>query len=323
MKKTSALFIKRIVALTMVTLLICTLFLIPVSADDTIIANLLPSNNEENGKLTLDGCTLEENDDGSITFTLTKATATFKMVFAESFYAEGKGGTIYNDSPIDISKPAFVVYDYASADGVKMSEVIAHYTRKDKAPDNKLADLWLTSMEDPKYAEYSEVSGEGYGVWDWAKYVNASKEKKVFDDNIHRFCDLTGNLAGTVGSKITLYSFYVSSTKDVKDLGKVRPEPTKQETSSEEPAEESSVAPTEDNSEESEISEESEASSEDTSSEISKEESTVSAEQSEQESSETDTDESDGTSPLIYIAIIAGALIIIGLIIYFAKKNKK
>lgn len=309
---------KTSLLLILIIMLIGSILCIPVLAKDTVIANLLPSNDSERGNLTLTGCTLEENSDGSVTFTLTKKSASFKMVFAESFYAEGKGGTIFNDEPIDLSKPAFMVYDYASADGVTLGDVIAHYTRKDKAPANTLADLYLISMEDQKFGQYSKAKGVGFGVWDWGTYVS-SVDTKRFDDNIHRFVDFEGSLAGNIGSKITIYSFYVSSTFDVKDLGKVRPEPTleeiKEESSSvsKESIEESNTSDNE--------SSQLENSKEDSNVSSEAESSIVSNESNNSEAS--DDDKSDDNNTLIYIIAIAGGLIVIGGIAYLLMKKKK
>lgn len=219
--------IKQISILAIALLILIVQLIIPASAADTVLQNLMPSKDTKIGKLTLEGCTITENKDGSVTFTLTATTASFKMVFAENVFKEGSGGTIYSGDAFDITKGAYVVYDYASADGVAFNSFVAHYTRKDKAANNTLADLYLNSMEGNDFRDYQKQVGTGYGVWDLGSYVSKSKgDAGIFDDHMHRFCDLDVKMSGKVGGKLTIYKFYVSSTADVKDLGKVRPEPT-------------------------------------------------------------------------------------------------
>jgi hypothetical protein len=308
-------------ALLTVTAMLFGLILLPVSAEENMIADLLPSKDVSKGNLTLQGCTMVENEDGSVTFTLTSPNASFKMVFAENFYKEGaSGGSIYNDMPIDLSEPAYVVYDYGSADGVALSGTIAHYTRKDKAPNSTLADLYLVSMEGTDYAQYSKAKGDGYGIWDWGTYVT-SDSKKIFDDNIHRFCDLESNLSGTVGASITFYAFYVSSTDQIEGLGSVRPTLNTDESEAESEDEDESE---QDESEEDEDESEDESEEDEDNSEEADESDTESEDEGAKSAdAQSETDESDGTKPIIYILIIAGALIVIGAIAYLFIRKKK
>lgn len=317
-------FTKKVALITVIFMLLSALLIFSTSADDTVIADLLPSNNEERGKLTLIGCTLEENSDGSVTFTLTDNNASFKMEFTEDFYAEGGGGTIHNDQPVDLSNPAFVVYDYASADGVQLSGTIAHYTRKDKAAANTHADLYLVSMEGNDYTEFVEESGDGYGIWDWGRYV--SKENtKLFEDKIHRFVNLESSLTGNVGSKITFYKFYVSSTNEVEGLGAVRPEPTNTETSEPEESEESEEEESEDNSSEIDESVEDKSDQSDVSVEDNDDEASSDKEDLSDISSEVQGEESedDGEDKSTVIYIVIGAIIVIALIVFLVMKKKK
>jgi len=323
--KTHARFSKQISLLTVIVMLLSLLLFLPVSAEETKLANLLPSNKTERGSFTSDGCTLKDNADGSVTLTLTATTATFTMTFTEGLFAEG-GGTIYCDEPINLTNPAYVVYDYASADGVTMPKLIAHYTRKDKAATSILADLYLTSMEDTvKYPEYSKQAGAGFGVWDWGKYVTTKEGGTcLFDDKTHRFASTEGSLDGKVGAKITLYSLYVSSSPDVVGLGTTRPEPTVFETSTASQATSTteSVVST---------AESSVATSSTTSSVTSKETSNNSTSSKTESkattaSSKSDTSsqaEDDGLEPIYYILIIAAAIIIIGGVVFFVMKKKK
>jgi hypothetical protein len=220
--------IKQISIIAIALLMLIIQLIVPASAANTVLANLMPSKDTKVGKLALEGCTMTENNDGSVTFTLTATSATFKMVFAENVYKEGSGGTIYSGEAFNIRNDVFVVFDYGTADGITF-DAIAHYTRKDKAANNVLADLYLSSMQstDANLKKYQKLGGDGFGVWDLGSYVrNEKKDAGIFEDNMHRFCNLEGNLSGKVGGKLTIYKFYASSTADVKDLGKVRPQKT-------------------------------------------------------------------------------------------------
>ncbi|HOJ48162.1 MAG TPA: hypothetical protein PLD48_04720 [Bacillota bacterium] len=314
--------IKQIALLAVALMMIVAQFAISTSAEDTVLVNLMPTKDNTMGKLQLTGCTMEENSDGSVTFTLTATSANVKMIFAENVYQEESGGTIYSGDAFDITKGAFVVYDYASADGVSFSRFVAHYTRKDKATANTLADLYLNSMEsDSTYAKHRKVSGEGFGVWDLGTYVTVDKGSScVFDNHMHRFCDLDFDMVGKVGGKLTIYKFYVSSTADVKDLGKVRPEPTKFESSAASSAA-SSVATS---------SAASSAASSDTSSAKSEASSTSSEAKSDVTSSKSDssassvsTETEDSSNWWIYVVIAAVVVAVVAVVIYFVSKNKK
>lgn len=316
--------IKKLSLLAVALLILVAQLIIPAAAASNVLADLIPSKNTSKGKLTLTGCTMTENSDGSVTFTLTATEATFKMAIAENVYQEESGGTIYSGDAFDITKGAFVVYDYASADGVKFTEVIAHYTRKDKAASSALADLYLNSMEGTDFKDYQKQAGEGYGVWDLGTYVTkVKKDTGVFDNKMHRFCDLTGKMSGKVGAKITIYKFYVSSTDNVTNLGKVRPEPTQLDTSSSVTSSEvtssvdtSSDIPSQaDSSETSSVANESSTAS--TSSAASSTQSTVSNTSSAAADAESDN------NTLTYVLIGVGAVIIIGAVVFFVLKKKK
>ncbi|HBR31566.1 MAG TPA: hypothetical protein DD733_05745 [Clostridiales bacterium] len=319
MKKTSTL--KHLSLCFAIVILLCATLLVPVSADNTVLANLMPSHDTDRGNLTLTGCTMEENANGSVTFTLTESSASINMVFAEGLYKEGSG-TIYNDEPIDLSKPAYFVYDYASADGVTFGSLIAHYTRKDKSADNKNADLFLNSMEGSDYKDYQKVAGEGYGIWDWGQYVTEKKDG-LFDDKIHRFTYLEGTLSGTIGSKLTIYSYYVSSTDSVDGLGAIRPKKAEPEES--DVSETQSIVSEAESIDES-VPDESDTSSAEESKELSSDaepNESKAPEKSEAENSEKDTGDEDGLKPIYYVLIVAGALIIIGVIAFAVMKKKK
>lgn len=215
-------------------------------ASDYCIADLRFSEDNTRGNIELNGAHIVEEDvvTGAVTIELDEKTATINMVFAENFFKEGDGGNIYYDCPInvkDTEKHPYFVFDYASADDVVVSSMIAHYTRKDKAETSALGDLYLNSMMAADYVSYQmggtdcnyfngadgTTSTVAYGIWDWGKYVTGS-DAKVFDDGIHRFCDVTCTLTGSVGKRLTFYKFGVYSTTDnlVLQLGFDQPEAT-------------------------------------------------------------------------------------------------
>lgn len=215
-------------------------------ADAYCIADLRFSEDNKRGDITFNGAHIVEENvmTGAVTIELDAETATIDMVFAKDIFKEGDSGNIINDCPInvkDTENHPYFVFDYASADDVVVASMIAHYTRKDKAESSALADLYLNSMTDSGYAQYQmggtecnyfngadgTTSTVAYGIWDWGKYVTGS-DTKIFDDGIHRFCDVTCKLTGSVGKRITFYKFGVYSTTDnlVLQLGMEEPEAT-------------------------------------------------------------------------------------------------
>lgn len=317
--------VKQMALLAVALFILVAQLIIPASAESTVLADLIPSKNTAKGKLTLTGCTMTENSDGSVTFTLTAAEATFKMVFAENVFSEGSGGTIISGDAVNVKNGAFVVYDYASADGVTLT-AIAHYTRKDKAAGKTLADLYLNSMEGTDYKQYQKSAGTGYGVWDVGAYITSDKDKKQFDDGLHRFCDLTGSLKGKVGTKLTIYKFYVSSTSDVKDLGKVRPEPTKIESSAASSATSSVASSVATSSVASSIASDSKATSSaksETASSESKAASSAASSAKSVSSAASDTVPTEESNTLTYVLIGVGAVIVIGVVVFLVAKKKK
>lgn len=215
---------KKLISISVVLLLVLTsVFAFSVSAaeEDTIIHNLLPAENDVNGKVTATDCDLTYNEDGSVTFTITGAAPVVTVVFAE-------GSTVYAGDSFNVKEgEGYVVFDYASADGASLNGTggtVAHYTRKDKAANGALADLFLASMESSDYATYSKASGEGYGIWALGEYIVKGKgDAGTFDDGMHRIDNVTYALAGEVGSSLTIYRFYVGSADAVEGLGAVRP----------------------------------------------------------------------------------------------------
>ncbi len=219
------------VALFLCVVLAAAVLVIPtsaVTAADYCLADLSFSTDSTKGNLTLDGAKILNVDivTGAVTVELTKEKASLKMVFQDA-------DNVYNDMPInvkDTSKHPYFAYDYSSADDVEIEDLIFHYTRKDKQADGKLADLYLESMEeDKKYEKYRKVSGDNYGVWDWAAYLLIDKKDTgLFDDGIHRFYDVDCTLKGTVGKRIVFYRMGIYYTDDnaILQLGTVRPEPT-------------------------------------------------------------------------------------------------
>lgn len=316
--------IKQISLFAVALLMIVAQFIISASAESTVLTNLIPTKDTTKGKLTLTGCTMTENSDGSVTFTLTATSANVKMFFAENVYQEESGGTIYSGEAFDITKGAFVVYDYASADGVTFSKFVAHYTRKDKAANNTLADLYLNSMEGSDYAKYRKVGGAGYGVWDLGTYVTTEKKDTgVFDNHLHRFCDLDFDMVGKVGAKLTIYKFYVSSTADVKDLGKVRPEPTKFESSAASSVTSSKATSSVTSSAASSVTS-SAAKSESVSSAVSATKSTDTSSKSASSAASSSATAAAEESSNWWIYVVIGVVVIavVVVVVYFASKNK-
>ncbi|GEM_PF-1344530 len=216
------------------------------TAEDYLLADLRFSEDNTRGQLQLTGAVIYDEDivTGAVTIELTSASATVDMIFAENFFAEGGSGTVHAGEAInvnDTAKHPYFAYDYASADGVVVGNCIAHYTRKDKAANSSVADLWLSSMTGNDYTQYQKVVGDGYGVWDWGAYLASKGTSGVFDDGMHRFTDVTCPLVGTVGSRITFYTFgvYYTCDNEILQLGTERPEPTPKEESKDEPKEES------------------------------------------------------------------------------------
>lgn len=312
-------------------LLLAALLIVPVLAlaasastvpDKYIRSDMVPTKENES-RLQLEGATIEYNRDGSVTFTLTAATAKITYTMIE-------GGTAYAGNAIDLNEPkAYAVVDYGTTDGVSV-ELLMHYTRKDKDP---YGDLYLDSMRSDNYKDWRKalVNDEAgqYCVWDWGGYVLSDAEKKVFDDKIHSFGDWTMDLSGRVGAQVTIYTIAITSTDNAEDLGlgEVRPEPAEpsedpssEDPSSEEPSSEepSSEAPSEET-----------TSEESTTSTTSSEESTTSTTSTvstTSTTSSTTSSTSEGGSPMVLIigiivAVVAVVVIVVVVIVVVRKKK--
>ena len=213
---------KKLISLMIIAAMLVTAALtLSVSADDVnLLMDLRPQADHPGDVQSVSGCEIEYEDDGTAVITLTEATATIELTFSS-------GGTILYGEEIDVGKTAYAIVDYASADGVTFDESVqAHYTRKDKAAENKVADLWLVSMFKSDYAQYvvDGTKGDGFVVWDWGTYVNSSDSKR-FDDGMHRFTSMSFILHGTVGKKMYIYTYGIYDGIP-EGLGSRRPEPT-------------------------------------------------------------------------------------------------
>ena len=169
MKKT----ISIITAALMVAVLAAALVLSSsASAESHIVENLLP--NDEDATLT--GCTLTENADGSVTVTLTAATA-----------------TIFMELPEDIAKfdltvldKAYFVYSYKAEGAVLVAgSSLFNYTRKDKTNTGTALEgygnLYVNSMQDLEAyqiaGKYGTTDGVSHCVWDLGGYVNMNSAR--------------------------------------------------------------------------------------------------------------------------------------------------
>lgn len=224
-------------------LLVAVLFVIPVIglaasastvAEKYILSDMMPTEDTA-AQLAVEGAEVTYNKDGSVTFTLTAATATIKYTMVE-------GTIVHAGNAIDLSDGVgFAVVDFATLDGV-VPNPIFHYTRKDKDAAGTFADLYYASMIDNNYAEYrkayvTDEQGGTYAVWDWGTYVTSNPDKNLFDNKIHSFVDFEMTLTGLIGGEITFYTLAITNTDNVEDLdlGGIRPEP---EESSDEPSSE-------------------------------------------------------------------------------------
>ena len=223
---------KKLVSLMIIAAMLITAALtLSVSAEEAnLLVDMRPRADHTADIQAVSGCEIEYEDDGTAVITLTSFSATVDLTFVSS------GAVLYGEE-IDVSRGAYVVVDYASADGVVFDgNVQAHYTRKDKEASGTVADLYLTSMEGADYTKYQAAKGKGYVVWDWGTYVS-SDAKKVFDNKLHRFTSMHFVLQGAVGKKMYIYKFGIYDGTDIPGLGATRPEPTPEPVeSSEEPA---------------------------------------------------------------------------------------
>lgn len=299
-------------------------------AEDELLVDLRPQKSFKSDMMKVNGAELSYEKDGTVVVTLTQTYATIEITLVD------KGVVNYGDE-IDVSKPAFVVVDYASADGVTFgtaAKPLAHYTRKDKDATGDVADLYLGSMESSDYANYAAKKGDGYVAWDWGTYVGSS-DSKVFDNKLHRFTSIEYEFTGSVGMKMYIYKFGVYNTAELEGLGKTRPEPTVIEESSEEPVEsseepvESSEEPVESSEEPTESSEAVTESSEVATSETESADESVVEQTSDSESSETaestaeSKDDEGGLGVGGIIGIIVAVLAVAGVAAYFIVKSKK
>lgn len=308
---------KRFLAFLLVlTLVTAFAFSFSASAEESVLLDLLPKKDMNSDMLSCTGCALDYNFDGSVTVTMTATSATVVVTLVD-------GGTILMGEPLDLSKNAFVVADYGSADGVTLV-IHANYTRKDKEAAGTVADLFLSSMESSEYAQYAKTKGSGYVIWDWGTYVS-SAPAKIFDNKLHRFTRVEYTFTGAVGTKLTLYRFYVGSSETVDGIGTVRPEKTVIAVSSEAPEESSAVSEAVSEATSEAVSEvTSEAVSEATSEAVSEatSETASTAVSAASSSASSVSEEEDGFPTWAWIAIAAAVAVIAAAVILIVKKKK-
>ncbi len=219
---------------------------------DDMLVDLMPDAELDKSIITATDCEVRNNDDGSLVVKVTGSNPTLIVNFAE-------GSTLQIGSKIDVSQPAFFALDFGTAGSISIDHMIFHYTRKDKAAENKVADLYMESMYSSDYAAYRKqvdkntfVSTKKYDdgsvnfvVWDWAGYLNAEASKKVFDDKMHHFTQLDLGLKGsTVGSELTFFTMGLVQDENV-ELGKTQPAPLETSGSTSSSSESSSSASSE------------------------------------------------------------------------------
>ena len=95
---------KKIIALLLSCLLCATCFAVFASAEEYGAASLLPN---PDGEMTAEGCEVKVNSNGSVTVTLTAATASIKMIYKD-------GTTVYEEPYSEIADYPYIAYWYVS-----------------------------------------------------------------------------------------------------------------------------------------------------------------------------------------------------------------
>ena len=183
---------KKIMALLLSCLLCAACFAVFASAEEYGAASLLPN---PDGEMTAEGCEVKVNNNGSVTVTLTAASATIKMTYKD-------GTTVYEEPYSEIADYPYVAYWYVSDSATV--QTLAHYDRKDKT-----ADLYLDGMrKSPSYFELGDATTT-YGVWNLYDYLSKGKgaDYVTGDYAVLRFFDITYTFTGNVGDEVTFYYY--------------------------------------------------------------------------------------------------------------------
>lgn len=326
---------RKLLCAILVALLVVPVALVAVSAEslvdeDYILSDLMPNEDTPSELFELTDCEVNFNRDGSLTVKVTGISPSLKVTLAE-------GSLLHVGAIVDLTDPAYFALDFGVSGTATISTLIFHYTRKDKAAQDTVADLYMESMYNSQYAQYMKQSdgktvtsttaltNDGsYIVWDWGTYVS-SDANKLFDDHRHQFTSIEMAFSGSaVGAEITFYTMAVVSDAEVEGLGDVRPEaqePEEPEESSEEP-EESSEEPAESSEEPAESSATPAESSEEPA------ESSTPATTSGSTSSTGSTASEEGNSNIgsiigIIIAVVAVIVIaVVAIVVVMVKKKK-
>ena len=225
---------KVLCALLACLLLALPLLALPVSAGSAaegMLSDLLPAGEDDLWLVSAYDCDVRLNNDGSMTF---KVTGTYPSLWLDMALDD----RIFLGDAIDANQPAYFALDFQTAGSIVLRNMIFHYTRKDKAAMDTVADLWLDSMYGSDYASY-RVQSDGmpydpaaaipngtvrYVVWDWGGYLRDGSNK-LFDDGMHHFTYMEMDLTGSaIGSELTFYTMGVVSDPNV-ELGQHTPEP--------------------------------------------------------------------------------------------------
>ena len=183
---------KKIIALLLSCLLCATCFAVFASAEEYGAASLLPN---PDGEMTAEGCEVKVNSNGSVTVTLTAATASIKMIYKD-------GTTVYEEPYSEIADYPYIAYWYVSDSATV--QALAHYDRKDKT-----ADLYLAGMRaNPNYYKVGDAN-TNYGAWNIYEYLSKGKGADFVtgDYAVLRFFDIEYTFSGNVGDEVTFYYY--------------------------------------------------------------------------------------------------------------------
>ena len=226
---------KKTLALVLAVVLCAACFAFASSAADAL--SFLP---EADSEVAAEGCEYVINDDGSVTITLTAASAKLTVI-----YKDVVENTIYEEKEVNVTENKYVVYSFDVTGSAQVGDVHVTYNRANK--DN--ADLFKSSMSTvADYAKYKveEYCGENYNAWAFGTYLS-ERDDYLPEDGIISFNAVEYPITGAVGDTVTFYNFSVVSTipENLGSEGDVTDESSEAE-SSEEPSESvSSEEPTE------------------------------------------------------------------------------
>lgn len=285
---------KKFFALLLSCLMCVACFALCASAGEyDMPASLLPN---PDGEMVAEGCDVVVNDNGSVTVTLTAASAKIVMTYKD-------GTTIYEEPYSEIANYPYIAYWYDTESVTVESH--AHYGRKDKGDAG--ADLYLDGMrKSPAYYEIGNADTH-YGAWNIYNYLKNGKGSDYVtgDYEVLKFFDIEYTFSGSVGDTVTFY--YYGTMDEIPDgFGTEIPDDnTSEEESSED--EPSIVEPSSE--EESSATVPSEAVSEE---ESSAEASSTAPSQAESSTGSTEPTSDSGIVALAVIAslAIAGAVIV-------------